>query len=87
VVRFSSNIIDAYSNDKLIGLLGVKDLLIIETPDYSWSRMKKYDQRIKEMVERAQKKEKGKIPLIIEKATYTFIISYYIAIISLLVWM
>jgi mannose-1-phosphate guanylyltransferase len=55
-----SNIIDTNSKDKLIALLGVNDLLIIETPDVLLVANKKYDQRIKEMVEELKKKKKDK---------------------------
>ncbi len=54
----SSNIIDASDRNKLIALLGVKDLLIIETNDVLLVANKKYDQRIKELVEELKKKNK-----------------------------
>ena len=56
----SANIIDSYSDKKLIALLGVKDLLIIETPDVLLIADKKCDQRIKELVEELKIKKKDK---------------------------
>ena len=56
----ASNIIDSYSDKKLIALLGVKDLLIIETPDVLLVADKKCDQKIKELVEELKRKKKDK---------------------------
>lgn len=55
----SSNIIDCYSDKKLIALLGVKDLIIIETPDVLLVADRNSDQKIKEMVEELKRKKKN----------------------------
>lgn len=56
----SDNIIDSYSDKKLIALLGVNDLLIIDTPDVLLVADKKYDQKIKDLVEELKRKKKDK---------------------------
>ncbi len=56
----SSNILDSYSDKKLIALLGVKNLIIIETPDVLLIADKNCDQKIKEIVEELKRKKKSK---------------------------
>ena len=53
-----NNIVDTNNNKKLIALLGVEDLLIIETDDALLIANKKYDQRIKDLVEELKKSKK-----------------------------
>jgi len=55
----TSNIIDSYSDKKLIALLGIKDLIIIDTPDVLMVADRKYDQKIKELVEELKRKKKN----------------------------
>jgi len=56
----TANIIDSYNKSKLIALLGVKNLLVIETPDVLLVADKNCDQKIKKMVEELKRKKKEK---------------------------
>jgi len=53
----SLNIVDSFSSKKLIALLGVKGLLIVDTPDVLLVADKTCDQKIKDMVEELKRKK------------------------------